>query len=108
MTSTSALGSSAITVQFDLNRNIDAAAQDVQAAINAAQGQLPQDLPSPPTYRKIDPSDAPIMILGAQSDTLPLITVDDDAETMLAQHISQLPGVGEVLVGGQHKPAVRV
>jgi hydrophobe/amphiphile efflux-1 (HAE1) family protein len=108
MTSVSVLGTTQVTLQFQLNRNIDAAAQDVQAAINAAQGQLPQDLPSPPTYRKIDPSDAPIMILGAQSDTLPLITVDDDAETMLAQHISQLPGVGEVLVGGQHKPAVRV
>ncbi len=108
MTSVSVLGTTQVTLQFNLARNIDAAAQDVQAAINAASGQLPSNLPSPPTYRKVNPSDAPIMILAVQSDALPLTTVDNYAETILAQQISQLPGVGQVSIGGQQKPAIRV
>ena len=90
MTSTSGLGVTTIAVQFDLDRNIDAAAQDVQTAINAAGGQLPQDLPSPPTYRKVNPADSPILILSVVSDSLPLTVVDDYADTMLAQQISQI------------------
>jgi hydrophobe/amphiphile efflux-1 (HAE1) family protein len=108
MTSSSTLGNSAITVQFDLSRNIDAAAQDVQTAINAAGGQLPKNLPSPPTYRKVNPADAPILILAVTSDALPLTDVDDYAENILAQHISQISGVSQVTIGGQQKPAVRV
>jgi hydrophobic/amphiphilic exporter-1 (mainly G- bacteria), HAE1 family len=108
MTSTSALGVTAITVQFDLNRNIDAAANDIQAAINAAAGQLPKDLPSPPTYRKVNPSDTPILILSVQSDVEPIINVDDVAENILAQHISQISGVSLVRVGGQVTPAIRI
>ncbi|HZF36778.1 MAG TPA: efflux RND transporter permease subunit, partial [Candidatus Angelobacter sp.] len=108
MTSTSGLGTTSVTIQFDLNRNIDAAAQDVQAAINAAGGQLPQDLPNPPTYRKVNPADSPIMILAVQSDTLPLTAVDDAADTILAQQMSQIPGIAQVNIGGEQKPAVRV
>src|SRR3984885_14210166 len=108
MTSTSSLGAAAITVQFDLNRNIDAAANDIQAAINAATGQLPKDLPSPPTYRKVNPSDTPILILSVQSDVAPIIDVDDAAENVLAQHLSQISGVSLVRIGGQVTPAVRV
>src|SRR5689334_3511224 len=107
-TSASGLGATSVTVQFDLDRNIDAAAQDVQAAINAAGGQLPQDLPSPPTYRKVNPADSPILIMAVQSDTLPLTEVDDAADTILAQQISQIPGVALVNIGGEQKPAVRV
>ncbi len=108
MTSTSSLGATAITVQFDLNRNIDAAANDIQAAINAAAGQLPKDLPSPPTYRKINPSDTPILILSVESDVAPIIDVDDAAENILAQRISQISGVSLVRIGGQVTPAVRI
>ncbi|MGB7260256.1 MAG: multidrug efflux RND transporter permease subunit [Pseudolabrys sp.] len=108
MTSTSVVGSSAITIQFNLDRNIDAAANDVQAAINAAGGQLPKNLPSPPTYRKVNPADSPILLLGATSDTLPLTEVDDNVETKLAQQISQIAGVAQVLIGGQQKPAIRI
>ncbi len=108
MTSTSVLGSTAITLQFDLNRNVDAAAQDVQAAITAAGRQLPTTLTSPPTYRKVNPADAPILILAAHSDTLPLTTVDDFADTVVAQQISQITGVAQVIIGGEQKPAVRV
>ena len=104
MTSISTSGSTAITIQFDLDRNIDGAAKDVQAAINAAGGQLPKNLPSPPTYRKVNPADSPILLLAATSDTLPLTEVDDEVETKLAQQISQISGVGQVLVGGQQKP----
>ncbi len=93
MTSVSVLGSSQVTVQFDLDRNIDAAAGDVQAAINAAGGQLPKNLPNPPTYRKVNPADSPILILSVQSDTLPLIEVDDWADNILSQQISQIAGV---------------
>ena len=108
MTSTSSLGATAITVQFDLNRNIDAAANDIQGSINAAAGQLPKDLPSPPTYRKVNPSDTPILILSVQSEVAPIIDVDDAAENILAQRISQISGVSLVRVGGQVTPAVRI
>ncbi|SED04921.1 hydrophobic/amphiphilic exporter-1, HAE1 family [Rhizobiales bacterium GAS188] len=108
MTSTSALGSTSITIQFDLERSIDAAANDVQAAINAAGGQLPKNLPNPPTYRKVNPADSPILLLGATSDTLPLTEVDDNVETKLAQQISQISGVAQVAIGGQQKPAIRI
>ena len=108
MTSISVLGSSQITLQFDLDRNIDAAAGDVQAAINAAGGQLPRNLPSAPTYRKLNPSEAPILILAVNSDTLPLIEVNDYADTVLAQQISQIGGVAQVYIAGEQKRAVRV
>ena len=107
ITSVSVLGTTQITIQFDLDRNIDAAAGDVQAAINAASGQLPKNLPSPPTYRKVNPSDAPIMILAVQSDALPLIEVDDYADNVLSQQISQIAGVAQVFIGGEQKRAVR-
>ncbi len=108
MTSTNSLGASVITLQFDLNRNIDAAAQDVQSGIDAAGGQLPKNLPAPPNYRKVNPADSPILILAVHSDVLPVTTVDDFAETILAQQISQIPGIAQVSIGGQQKPAVRV
>ncbi|TLY77866.1 MAG: acriflavine resistance protein B, partial [Gammaproteobacteria bacterium] len=108
MTSSSVLGSTQITVQFDLNRNIDAAAQDIEAAINAAGGQLPKNLPSPPSYKKVNPADSPILILSAHSAVLPITKVDDLAETVVAQQISRIPGVAQVSIGGQQKPAVRV
>ena len=108
MTSTNVLGTSQITLQFDLNRNIDAAAQDVQTGIDAAGGQLPKNLPTPPTYRKVNPADSPILILAVHSDVLPVTTVDDYAENILAQQISQIPGIAQVNIGGQQKPAVRV
>jgi hydrophobe/amphiphile efflux-1 (HAE1) family protein len=108
MTSTSTLGSTAIILQFDLNRNVDAAAQDVQAAISAAGRQLPIDLPAPPIYRKVNPADSPILILAAHSDTMPITAVDDLADTVAAQQISQIDGVAQVLIGGEQKPAVRV
>jgi hydrophobe/amphiphile efflux-1 (HAE1) family protein len=108
MTSTSVYGSSQITLQFDLSRNIDSAAQDVQSAIDASGGQLPKNLPSPPTYRKVNPADSAIVIYSVHSDVLPLTQVDDYAETVIAQRLSQIPGVAQVSIGGQQKPAVRV
>ena len=108
MTSTSSLGSTAVTIQFDLNRSIDGAANDIQAAINAASGQLPKNLPTPPTYRKVNPADSPIMLLSATSDTLPLTSVSDGTDAQLAQQISQISGVAQVFIGGQQKPAIRV
>ncbi len=108
MSSSSSLGSTSITIQFNLDRNIDAAANDVQAAINAASGQLPKSLPGPPTYRKVNPADSPILLLSATSDTLPLTELDDNVETKIAQQISQIPGVGLVNIGGQQKPAIRI
>ena len=108
MTSTNVLGNTQITLQFDLDRNIDAAAQDVQTGIDAAGGQLPKNLPTPPTYKKVNPADTPILILAAHSDVLPVTTVDDFAENILAQQISQIPGIAQVVIGGQQKPAVRV
>ncbi|HLZ05446.1 MAG TPA: multidrug efflux RND transporter permease subunit [Bradyrhizobium sp.] len=108
MTSTSSLGSTAVTIQFDLNRSIDGAANDIQAAINAASGQLPKNLPSPPTYRKVNPADAPIMLLSATSDTVPLIRLSDAIDVQLGQQISQISGVAQVFIGGQQKPSIRV
>src|SRR5277367_959130 len=108
LTSISVLGSTQINLQFDLDRNIDAAAGDVQAAINGAGGSLPNDLPSPPNYYKVNPSEAPILILAVNSDTLPLIEIDDYADTVLAQQISQLAGVAQVFIAGEQKRAVRV
>jgi HAE1 family hydrophobic/amphiphilic exporter-1 len=108
MTSVSANGTTSITVQFDLSRNIDAAAQDVQSAINAASGQLPTNLPSAPTIRKVNPADSPIMILALRSDSLPIATVDDYADNILSQQISRINGVGLVTIGGQQKPAMRI
>ena len=107
-TSTSGLAVTTVVVQFDLNREIDGAANDIQAAINAASGQLPQNLPQPPIYRKVNPADSPILILSASSDEMPLTTVDDNADTKLAQQISQITGVGQVTIGGEQKPAIRI
>src|SRR6516225_2169433 len=107
MTSSSGLGSTAIVLQFDLNRNIDAAARDVQAAINAARGQLPANLPSNPTYRKYNPADSPILILSMTSDVIPLPKIYDSANSILAQKLAQVSGVGQVFVGGGANPAVR-
>src|SRR5271170_6820075 len=108
MTSTSQLGSTSIVLQFDLNRNIDAAARDVQAAINAARSQLPTNLPSNPTWKKINPSDAPIMILTLTSATYTKARIYDAASTILAQKLAQVRGVGQVMVGGGAAPAVRI
>ncbi|HEX4411828.1 MAG TPA: efflux RND transporter permease subunit [Xanthobacteraceae bacterium] len=108
LTSVSVLGTSVITLQFDLNRNIDGAAQDVQAAITAAGKTLPQNLTVPPYYKKVNPADTPILILSAHSDSLPLTTVDDFTENILAQQISQISGVALVNIGGQQKPSIRV
>ena len=108
MTSTSSGGGSVITLQFTLSESIDVAEQDVQAAINAAYTYLPKDLPNPPVYSKVNPADAPIMTLAMTSDTLPLSQVEDLADTILAQKISQVTGVGLVSINGGQKPAVRV
>ncbi|MGA8503822.1 MAG: efflux RND transporter permease subunit [Candidatus Sulfotelmatobacter sp.] len=107
MTSSSQLGSTGIALQFDLNRNIDAAARDVQAAINAARSQLPANLPSNPTYRKINPADAPILILALTSDTIPVARLYDASDSILAQKLSQVNGVGQVFTYGSAPPAVR-
>src|SRR5271157_5204563 len=107
MTSASQLGSTAIALQFDLNRNIDAAARDVQAAINAARSQLPANLPSNPTYRKANPADAPILILALTSDTFPIARLYDTSDSILAQKLSQVEGVGQVFTFGSAAPAVR-
>jgi HAE1 family hydrophobic/amphiphilic exporter-1 len=108
MTSISSLGASQITLQFNLNRNIDAAAQDVQSAIARAQGQLPDDIPNPPSYRKVNPADQPILYLALTSPTLPLYALNEYAETMMAQRISMVSGVAQVLVYGAQKYAVRI
>ena len=108
MTSSSQLGSTNITLQFDLDRNIDGAAHDVQAAINAARTYMPANLPSNPHYRKINPSDAPIMIIGMSSTKYNITKVYDLASTLLEQRLSQIPGVGQVGVFGGATPAVRV
>ncbi|HEV2448721.1 MAG TPA: efflux RND transporter permease subunit, partial [Candidatus Sulfopaludibacter sp.] len=108
MTSSSALGSTGITLQFDLNRNIDAAARDVEAAINAARGYLPVNLPMNPRYRKVNPSDAPILMIGLTSNVLSKSQMYDAATTIMAQKLSQVPGVGQVNVGGSALPGVRV
>ncbi|HTP70989.1 MAG TPA: efflux RND transporter permease subunit [Burkholderiaceae bacterium] len=108
MTSVSGIGSTQITLQFDLARPIDAAALDVQAAITASAGQLPSNLPSPPSFRKVNPADSPILLLAVQSRTQPLIQVNDYADNVLAQQISQISGVGLVNINGAQKPSVRV
>jgi multidrug efflux pump len=108
MTSTSSSGSSIVTLQFNLDQNIDVAEQEVQASINAATTYLPRDLPNPPIYSKVNPADAPILTLALTSNTLPLSKVEDLADTALAQKISQLPGVGLVSISGGQKPAVRI
>ena len=108
MSSTSQLGNTNIALQFELDRDIDAAAQDVAAAINAAGGQLPKNLPNPPRYRKSNPADPPILILALSSDVLPIDKVDDYADATFAQQISQIPGVGQVSLIGEQKPAVRI
>jgi multidrug efflux pump len=108
MTSTSYLGSTTIVLQFDLSRNIDAAARDVQAAINAARSQLPANLPNNPNYRKVNPADAPILILALTSDTIPTDRLYDAASSVLQQKLAQVEGVGQVFVGGSALPGVRV
>jgi len=108
MTSASALGFTQITLQFDLSRAIDGTVSDTLSAINAAAAQLPQNMPYPPTIRRVNPADTPILVLGLTSDSLPLTTVDAYAENILLQKISQIPGVGLVGIGGQQKPAIRV
>jgi multidrug efflux pump len=108
MTSSSSLGSTSITLQFDLSRNIDGAARDVEAAINAARTYLPANLPANPTYRKVNPADAPIMILGLTSDKYDKPTLYDEASSIMAQKLSQIAGVGQVSVSGGSGPSVRV
>jgi len=108
MTSTSAEGTSEITLQFDLSRNIDSAAQDVQAAINAAAGTLPTNLPYPPTYSKVNPADAPVLTLALTSETVPIAQIGDAADTLLQPKLSQIAGVGKVTVQGGIRPAIRV
>jgi hydrophobe/amphiphile efflux-1 (HAE1) family protein len=108
MTSLSTLGASEVVVQFDLNRNIDAAAQDVQAAITVAGRQLPQALSTPPTYRKVNPADPPVLVLTARSETLPLTVVNELADNFLIPAISQVSGVARVTIGGDRKPAIRI
>src|SRR3954468_8032258 len=108
MTSSSGLGQTGITMQFDLDRNIDAAGRDVQAAINAARGQLPANLPNNPNWRKANPAESAIMVLALTSDTATQQQKFDVADSILAQRIAQIPGVGQVSVGGSSQPAVRV
>ena len=108
MTSTSGLGSTSVTIQFDLSRDINGAARDVEAAINAARTYLPANLPANPTYRKVNPADAPIMILGLTSDKYGPGKLYDEASTVMVQKLSQIRGVGQVTVGGGALPAVRV
>jgi hydrophobe/amphiphile efflux-1 (HAE1) family protein len=108
MTSTSGLGSTSVTLQFELTRNIDGAAEDVQTAINAAGGLLPKDLPNPPTYKKTNPSDRPVLIYAVHSDDMPLYRVDDYAYTILAQKLSSINGVAQVIVAGQQTYAAHI
>src|SRR3984957_19561272 len=108
MTSSSTLGSRSITIQFDLSRNIDGASRDVESAINASRSYLPANLPSNPSYRKVNPADAPIMILGITSDKYGPAKLYDEASTVMEQKLSQIQGVGQVVVGGGALPSVRV
>ena len=108
MTSTSSFGHSSLTLQFELDRDIDSAAQDVQAAINTAAGVLPRSMPNPPTFNKVNPADPPILTLVVESDTLPLGKINDFADTVLSQKLSQVYGVGLVSIQGNQKPAIRV
>src|SRR5512142_117455 len=108
LTSSSQLGTTSITIQFDLSRNLDGAAVDVQSAIAAAGGQLPPNMPTPPTFRKVNPSDQPILYIALSSPTLPIYQVDDAAETTIGQQLSMIPGVAQVLIYGAAKYAARV
>jgi len=108
MTSTSSFGISAITMQFVLDRDIDSIGQDVQAAINAAGASLPSGLPYPPVYKKVNPADQPVLILALTSETQPIPKVQDIADTVLAQKLSEMTGVGAVMIQGGQKPAVRI
>ncbi len=108
MSSTSSLGSVSITLQFTLDKDINAAAQEVQSALNATAGKLPDDMPSPPTWRKVNPADGPVLILKMQSDVLPITELSDLAETVLARSLSQIDGVSEVSIAGQQRPAIRI
>jgi hydrophobe/amphiphile efflux-1 (HAE1) family protein len=108
LTSMSALNGTSITIQFELSRNIDSAAQDVQAAITVAGRTLPQQMSTPPSYRKVNPADSPVMMLAARSDTLPLYVVDDYVDNFLAQQISQVPGVAQATIQGDQKPSIRI
>ena len=108
ITSLSALGATTIVIQFDLNRNIDSASQDVQAAITVAAKTLPQSMTAPPSYRKVNPADSPILLLSLRSDTVPLITIDEYADLFLAQQISQVSGVAQVSIFGDRTPAIRI
>ncbi len=108
MTSSSGLGNTGIVLQFDLNRDVNAAARDVEAAINAARSQLPADLPGQPTYRKVNPADSPILLLSLTSENVPPAEIYDAADSILAQKLAQISGVGQVFVWGSARPAVRV
>jgi hydrophobe/amphiphile efflux-1 (HAE1) family protein len=108
MSSSSGFGNTEITLQFSLNRSVNAAAQDVQTAIDAAAGQLPKTMPSPPTFKKVNPADVPVLLIAMTSDTQPLTKVDDYADSILAQKLSQVPGVSLVTIGGIQKPSIRV
>src|SRR5665647_2033782 len=108
MTSTNGQGISVLTLKFTLEKSIDSAAQDVQAAISKAARQLPQNMPTPPSYQKVNPADQPVLYLALSSPTLPLFTVDEYAETFIAQRISTVSGVAQVQVFGSQKAAVRV
>jgi multidrug efflux pump subunit AcrB len=108
MTSVSTRGATQVAIQFDLNKSINSAAQDVQAAISIAGKTLPQGMTIPPNYRKINPADPPIMVLGARSETLPLTAINDYLDRFLAQQISQVPGVAQAQIGGDRRPSIRV
>src|ERR1043166_8921471 len=108
LTSLSALGATTIVIQFDLNRNIDSAAQDVQAAITQAGKTLPQQMTAPPSYRKVNPADSPVLLLAVRSDTIPLHIVNEYADVFLAQQISQVAGVAQVSIFGDQTPSIRI
>src|SRR6266480_983709 len=108
LTSLSTLGATTIVIQFDLNRNIDSAGQDVQAAISVAGKTLPQSMTTPPNYKKVNPPDSPILLLSARSESMPLTEVDDYADLFLAQQISQVPGVAQVSIFGDKVPSIRI
>jgi multidrug efflux pump subunit AcrB len=108
MSSTSGLGATSITLQFDLSRNIDSAASDVEQAIEAASGYLPKNMPTPPTYKETNPAERPILIYAVSSDAIPFYQLDQYADVILAQSLSTLPGVGQVLIAGEQEPAITV
>lgn len=108
MTSSSSLGAVTLVLQFDLDKDIDVAGQEVQTAINSVAGKLPRDMPSLPTWRKVNPADSPVLIVSASSSQLSLVELSDQVETILARQISQINGVGEVIIAGQHRPAIRI